>query len=82
MAGTSKDYSEIIARNLRKEIKRTYKTQARFADEVGVSEKTVRRWVKDGIDSIYTLTYVAGVLDLDVVDILSEEEDVPFFMSN
>lgn len=51
----------------------SYKTQERFAYEGAfVDPKTVRNWVAGKLDSIETLCFIANVLGVDVMAILSE----------
>ena len=62
---------ENIGENLKRLIKESeYRTQERFAEEAFVDVRTVRRWVQK-LDSISTVVYIAGVLDVDVMDLLS-----------
>ena len=47
-------------------------TQRMFAEEAGVDERTVRRWISDGIHSVDTIWLVADTLGLaSIVDIFS-----------
>ena len=58
---------EKIGENLKRLIKESeYRTQERFAEAVNADPRTVRRWLKDGIDNISTVALVAKVLDVDV----------------
>jgi hypothetical protein len=57
---------ERIGNNLKHLIKESeYRTQEAFAEAVGADVRTVRRWVQNGIDSIFTVAMVADVLDVD-----------------
>lgn len=47
-----------------------HKTQEEFADAVGVDVRTVRRWISEGFDSIYTAQNCAEALNLSVEAIL------------
>lgn len=47
-----------------------HKTQDEFAYAVGVDVRTVRRWVSEGFDSIYTAQNCADALGLSVETIL------------
>ena len=61
---------ERIGSNLKHLIKESeYRTQEAFAEAVGADVRTVRRWVQK-LDSISTVLYIAGVLDVDVMALL------------
>ena len=71
---------EKIGENLKRLIKESeYRTQERFAEEAFVDVRTVRRWVKNGIDSISTVAMVADILDVDVKALLFRGE--PFLLT-
>lgn len=62
---------ERIGNNLKHLIKESeYRTQEAFAEAVGADVRTVRRWIQK-LDSISTVVYIAGVLDVDVMALLS-----------
>ena len=62
---------EKVGENLKRLIKESkYRTQEAFAEAVGADVRTVRRWVQK-LDSISTVVYIAGVLDVDVMALLS-----------
>lgn len=63
-----------IGENLKKLISASkYKTQEEFAAAIFVNERTLRRWLRDGFDSIYTAKCCADALDLDIKTILFRE---------
>ena len=58
---------ENVGPNLKRLIKESkYRTQERFAEGAGYDTRTVRVWVKEGINSISTIALVADVLEVDV----------------
>ena len=62
---------ERIGSNLKHLIRESeYRTQEAFAEAVGADVRTVRRWVQK-LDSISTVVYIAEVLDVDVMALLS-----------
>ena len=62
---------EKVGENLKRLIKESeYRTQERFAEAVFAEPRTVRRWLKNGIDSISTVAMIAEVLDVDVKALL------------
>lgn len=62
---------ERVGSNLKRLIKESkYRTQEAFAEAVDADVRTVRRWVQK-LDSISTVVYIAEVLDVDVMALLS-----------
>ena len=62
---------EKVGENLKRLIKESEcHTQESFAEKAFVDVRTVRRWVKNGIDSISTVAMVADILDVDVKALL------------
>lgn len=61
-----------IGMNLKKLIKESkFKTQERFAtDGMFVDPTTVRKWIKNGINSIETINEIARVLDVSFMELL------------
>lgn len=63
------------------ELKKRKISQEKFAEMVNSSDRTVRRWIKDGIHSVDTWEYILRVLEVHEEDILSDGEDVlPFLL--
>lgn len=64
--------SERVGANLKRLIKESkYRTQERFSEAVDKDPRTVRRWVQNGVDSLYQLEDIAEALDVDVMALLS-----------
>lgn len=42
-------------------------TQAKVALLLSVDEKTIRRWIKDGIDRLSTLELISDKFDVDLI---------------
>lgn len=55
-------------RNFKLLIKSRNLTQEKAAFILSVDEKTVRRWIKDGIDRISTIEDIAEIFDVDVIE--------------
>lgn len=55
-------------RNFKLLIKSRNLTQEKAAFILSVDEKTVRRWIKDGIDRISTIEVIAEIFDVDVIE--------------
>ena len=49
-------------------IKNNKLTQEKAANLLSVDEKTIRRWIKNGIDRLSTLEFIAEKFEIDVVD--------------
>ena len=63
--------SKRIGANLKRLIQESkYRTQEAFAEALHADVRTVRRWIKNGINDIYTVEYVANVLEVDVMALL------------
>ena len=63
--------SEMIGANLKRLIKESkYRTQENFAYAFGCDPRTLRRWLKDGIDSICDINRCATLLEVDVKALL------------
>lgn len=56
-----------VGQNLKKAIANSrFKTQAQFAENgMFCDEKTVRRWIKNGVSNITTIIEIANVLGID-----------------
>ena len=72
---------KVVGANLKRLIKESvYRTQAIFAQEYGVDERTVRRWISQGIDSLRIVDEIADFFKIDRMSLLSEREEVsPFY---
>ncbi|MDY4787976.1 MAG: helix-turn-helix transcriptional regulator [Bacilli bacterium] len=55
-------------RNFKLLIKSRNLTQEKAAFILSVDEKTIRRWIKDGIDRISTIEDIAEIFDVDVIE--------------
>ena len=64
--------SKRIGANLKRLIQESkkYPTQEKFAEAYNADVRTVRRWIKNGINDIYTIEYVAKTLGVDVMALL------------
>ena len=63
--------SKRIGANLKRLIKESkYETQEKFAEAYNADVRTVRRWIKNGINDIYTVEFVAKTLNVDVMALL------------
>ena len=60
-----------IGAKIKRLIKETGKTQEEFSSYIPVEVRTLRRWLKEGIDSYTTICRIAKILNKDVFDILS-----------
>ena len=63
---------------LKRELRKRGITQEDFAEYIGVSDRTVRRWVSGDIHSLDVVGEIARALRVSVGDIFSDGEDVPF----
>ena len=60
-----------VGANLKRLIKESeYRTQERFSEAVDKDPRTVRRWIKDGVDSLDLIEDIAKALDVDVMALL------------
>lgn len=63
--------SDRVGANLKRLIKESeYRTQERFSEAVDKDPRTVRRWIQNGVDSLYVLENIAEALDVDVMALL------------
>lgn len=68
-----KDLGLVAGANLKRLIKNSkYKTQEEFAYEFGADVKTVRRWIRGGINSLATIQQIAAFFDIDALAFFSE----------
>ena len=72
------DLPYLVGRNLKRALQAKGITQERFAEQIGVSDRTVRRWVGGDIHSLETVGEIANALQIRLEDIL--EEDVSFLL--
>ena len=63
---------------LKRELKRRNWSQAYFAEKVGVDDRTVRRWISEGVHSLDVTCEIADRLGVSVRDIFLDEDGVPF----
>lgn len=69
---------------LKKELKKRKISQERFAESVGCDDRTVRRWIHNGINQVDVLFRIASILELESIgDFFSSEDEVPcaFYVS-
>ena len=62
--------SEKVGLNLKRLIKESGRTQESFAVKANIDERTLRRWLQKGINSISSISKVAEVLGVDVEALL------------
>ena len=73
--------SQQIGAYLKKELADRKISQERFATMVFVEPRTVRRWIRDGINNIDTVFLIADQLGVSIGDILANCRDVPAFFT-
>ena len=75
------ELGKVVGANLKRLIKESvYRTQANFAVAKHVDERTVRRWISQGIDSLRIVDEIADFFKIDRMSLLSEREEVsPFY---
>lgn len=75
------DLGRVVGANLKRLIKESeYRTQARFAEAYFVDERTVRRWVSQGVEKVYIIDELADFFKVDRMSLLSEREEAsPFY---
>lgn len=66
--------AEICGRKLKKLIRenKNIKTQERFAELMNINVRTVKRWVKEGVDSLSTIKEIADMLGVEDTELLFE----------
>ena len=71
---TNPSRAEICGRKLKKLIRenKNIKTQERFAELMNINVRTVKRWVKEGVDSLSTIKQIADILGVDDTELLFE----------
>lgn len=71
----NKPLSKIAGENLKYLIKQTrYRTQEEFAFAFGAETRTLSRWLNQGIKDIDTLEQLANFLNINVLDLLTENK--------
>ena len=72
---------KVVGANLKRLIKESeYRTQARFAEAYFVDERTVRRWVSQGVEKVYIIDELAEFFKIDRMSLLSEREEASYFI--
>ncbi|MDY4787977.1 MAG: helix-turn-helix transcriptional regulator [Bacilli bacterium] len=64
----------IAGRNLKHLLKKRHLTQEQGAYLLHVEERTLRRWIKDGIDRLSTIELICRTFNIDAVTTLFNEE--------
>ena len=70
--------SQYVGGYLKRELKRRNISQNSFAEDFDVDERTVRRWVSGGINSLTLVHELADYFGVSVRDIFLDEDGVPF----
>lgn len=70
--------AQYVGGYLKSELKKRKWSQAYFAEMVGVEDRTVRRWIHDGVHSLDVTFEIAGHLGVSIRDIFSDGDDVPY----
>ncbi len=55
---------------IKRHIKEKGFTQAKFAEEVGYEERTVRKWIQKGVFDYRVLARIAEIFEIDVRDLI------------
>ena len=79
---TMHELSKQAGRNFAHLLRSRHISQQQFASIVDRTPRTVRRWMYEGIPSLDDLQLIAEALSVGAGDILSENEDVPFYRKN
>lgn len=75
--GYGLDHQKEIGRWLAVQLKKRNMTQEEFAFRMGVDERTVRRWINEGVGRINVLEDIASFFQMEVGISISEEKDIP-----
>ena len=67
-------------RFLKRELKKRGITQSVLAEEFGIDDRTVRRWVNGEVHSLDVVVDIAMYFEVSVGDVLSDEDGVPFLV--
>ena len=76
MAYNTTLYSRRAGMFLGRMLKERGYTQERFAEEFGVSARHVRRWLRDGINSLDTVQQLQMFFGVRIKDIFFDEGDI------
>ena len=69
----SQDLGLVVGANLKRLIKESkYRTQEEFAFVFGCEDRTLRRWINNGLYNLRTIQEIADFFKISVFDILSE----------
>lgn len=55
---------------IKRHIKEKGLTQAKFAEEIGYEERTVRKWIQKGVFDYRVLVQIADIFEIDVRDLI------------
>lgn len=75
------DYKMIAAYNFRCLLKQRQLTQTEAAMILHVEERTLRRWLKDGIDKLSIIEEIASAFNIDPITTLLKKWVVFLFIS-
>ena len=70
--------SERVGKYLQHMLKKNGYTQEKFAEKYNCDVRTVRRWIKNGVNDINTIDSIASFFGDTLWDIIRETDDVPF----
>ena len=62
--------SKAVGKNLKAEIKKSGRSQAKFAEEYGCDVRTVNRWCTQGIKDVDLIEDLARFLSLDLYELI------------
>ncbi len=54
---------------IKRHIKEKGLTQAKFAEDVGYEERTIRKWIQKGVYDYRVLVKIANIFEIDVRDL-------------
>ena len=69
------DYAANVGKNLKKLFAKEGKTYADVAELLNCDERTVGRWIQNGLDKISMIVYIAEVFGVKAEDIIFSVED-------
>ena len=81
----SKSYNEIALRMgdyLKRKLKENGMSVAEAAKQLGYSERHIRRWINGEATRLDTVYQIAFLFDVSVWEVLSDEEELPFYLVN
>ena len=70
---TKESLSAIAGKNLKILIKTHHLTQEQASTLLHIEERTLRRWIKDGIDKLSSLELICRVFNVDLITTLLKE---------